>query len=188
LFPLIITKNYKKLSCIFSRSITSSNRIAIVQHHDVPIKQVTSLEKHNSNSINCDIVENQTVVDSPKIINKNSIYFQRQDGGSTVAKPQKVYCEEQKSPVEDDDDSGVELGPFPFSSLDQDDNVNSGRPRIFFKLRCYKKILILNVDGITYCCGLNAFCPNVITFVSKELEVRARLHCRLKLQHATMRI
>ena len=120
----------EKSSCIFSRSITSSNRIAIVQHHDVPIKQVNSLETHNSNSINCDIVEKQTVVDSPKKLNKSSIYFPRQDGGSTVAKPQNEYCEEEKSLVEDDDDSGVELGPFPFSSLEQDDNVNLGRPRM----------------------------------------------------------
>ena len=116
----------EKFSCIFSRSITSSNRIAIVQHHDVPIKQVNSLETDNSKSINCDTVDKQTVVDSPKVLNKKSIYFQNQDGGFTVGKPQNVYCEEEKSPIEDDDDSGVELGPFPFSSLDQDDNVNLG--------------------------------------------------------------
>ena len=67
-----------KSSCIFSRSITSSNRIAIVQHHDVPIKQVNSLETHNSNSINCDIVEKQTVV-------KISV-FDKQKVGMVVSK------------------------------------------------------------------------------------------------------
>ena len=85
--------------------------------------------------MNCDIVENPNVVDSPKSLSKDSIYFQRQDGGSTAAKPQTAYCEKEKSPLEDDDDSGVELGPFPFSSLDQDEGVNLGRSKYFLKFK-----------------------------------------------------
>ena len=82
--------------------------------------------------MNCDIVENETAVNSQSDLDKTSIYLQKQNGSPTVAKPRKMICEEEKSPVEDDDDSGVELGPFLFSSLDQDDNGNIGKIKIWF--------------------------------------------------------
>ena len=116
----------EKILQSFSRSITTSNRIAIV-HHDVPaqaenIPPIDESVTESSNKIGCDIIDHE--LNKPQWhLGMNS--GQLKEVRNTAFK--KDLCYNEKVPGEDDEDSGIELGQFSLPSHEQDDNAVVGK-------------------------------------------------------------
>ena len=80
-----------------------------------------------SNTMSCDIINNE-LTDSPSNLKDIDIHPKEE---SNRRESKKDFYHLVKSPGEDDEDSGVDLGPFLFSSVGHDDNAIKGKLGIF---------------------------------------------------------